>query len=183
VVPVLTNGSLAERGDSIAEGISEARVTKKSKTASRSSLSDPDHGPNDRLPTLREEGVFLGLQAHQHCPCAVRFAKESGRQTIVPVFVELVPQYHSTLFNRDLLASNHLYPDLPWHRFSHSNLLTPSRCEVQGYQNKRSTLASMDDPRAVRPVTTLKKAAKSYHVGRKATTSRLRLLVTPSARE
>ena len=111
-----TNGNLETNdGDSIAEGIGQGRVTKNIEDikVDRAYRVPDQTGLTIVCHLLREEGLFLGLSSGINVAGAVRFARESGRgQTIVTILCDSGHKYHSTLFNRDWLTSNHLDPDL-----------------------------------------------------------------------
>jgi cysteine synthase A len=112
-----TNGNLETNdGDSIAEGIGQGRVTKNIEgiKVDRAYRIPDQTGLTIVYELLREEGLFLGLSSGINAAGAVRFAREAGPgQTIVTVLCDSGHKYHSTLFNRDWLTSNHLDRDLP----------------------------------------------------------------------
>lgn len=103
----------ATRGDSIAEGIGQNRVTRNIADAP----IDDAYQVSDRVAVemlhylLRAEGLFVGLSSAINVCGAVRLARERGPgQVIVTVLCDGGARYASRLFRRDWLAARDLAP-------------------------------------------------------------------------
>jgi cysteine synthase len=103
-------------GDSSAEGIGQARVTKNLEgIVVDHAYRIPDQiGLTILYQLLREEGIFLGLSSGINIAGAVRYAQDHGPgQTIVTILCDSGHKYQSKLFNPDWLSAHNLDPNLP----------------------------------------------------------------------
>jgi cysteine synthase len=103
-------------GDSLAEGIGSARVTKNVADISM----DEAYRIDDQTALtivhhlLRDEGIFVGLSTGINVAGAVRLARERGPgQVITTILCDSGVRYMSKIFNRDWLKAKNLNPDLP----------------------------------------------------------------------
>jgi cysteine synthase A len=111
-----TTGVLASEGDSVTEGIGQARVT--------ANLEGLKVDKAYRIPDaealacvyelVESEGLFLGGSSGVNVAGAVRLARDLGPgRTIVTILCDLGSRYQSKLFNRAFLEARCL-PTPPW---------------------------------------------------------------------
>jgi cysteine synthase A len=101
-------------GDSVAEGISQCRVTENLKDI----VVDDAYRITDQAALsivyqlMRDEGIFVGLSSGINAAGALRLAKEGGPgQVIVTLLCDSGIRYMSKTFNRGWLAARNLDPN------------------------------------------------------------------------
>lgn len=105
-----------KNGDSFAEGIGQARVTKNLEGIAM----DDAYRIDDQTALtiihrlLKDEGLFVGLSSGINIAGAVRLAGERGRgQVITTILCDSGVRYMSKLFNDEWLRNHKLDPSLP----------------------------------------------------------------------